>query len=252
MTTRNNINEAPPLVYMRLAGLLSGGKDSVYAAHLAQKEHNLSYLVSLRSENPDSYMFHTVNISLTKLQADAWGIPYVEAETKGVKEEELSDLKSALGTLDIEGVITGAIASKYQADRIDGLCSELGLSHIHPLWGRERETLLYEFLDSGMEIIFSAVAAHGLDQTWLGEPLTSEKITRLKRLNQEYGVDMCGEGGEYESLVIYAPWFKKRIKINEAEKTWDGVSGRYHIRKACLVRATNINHINHPSVRRTR
>lgn len=219
---------------MRLAGLLSGGKDSVYAAHLAQRGHNLAYLVSLHSENPDSYMFHTVNINLTRLQAEAWVIPYVEAETMGVKEEELDDLKAALAGLDVEGVVTGAIASKYQAERIDRLCKELGLTHIHPLWGRDREQLLGEMLESSMKVIFSAVAAHGLDQTWLGEPLTPQRIIKLKELNTRYGVDMCGEGGEYESLVIDAPWFRKWIKISSAEKTWDGTSGRYHIHEACL------------------
>ena len=72
---------------MRLAGLLSGGKDSVYAAHLAQRQgHQLAYLVSLRSRNPDSYMFHTVNIDLTRLQAEAWQIEYREALTEGEKE----------------------------------------------------------------------------------------------------------------------------------------------------------------------
>jgi len=220
---------------MRLAGLLSSGKDSVYVARLAQEQgHSLVYLVSLRSENPDSYMFHTVNIDLTRLQAKAWGIPHVAAETKGVKEEELRDLKKALEKLDIDGVITGAIASKYQADRIDRLCKELELYHFHPLWGKDREELLNEMLDADMRIIFSAVAAHGLDPTWLGEPLTHERIMMLKELNNRYGVDMCGEGGEYESLVIDAPWFTHHIKIIEAEKTWDGVSGRYNIREACL------------------
>ncbi len=68
-------------------------------------------------------MFHTVNIDLTRLQAQAWGIPYIEAETKGVKEKELDDLQETLAKLDIDGVITGAIASKYQGDRIDRLCS---------------------------------------------------------------------------------------------------------------------------------
>jgi len=220
---------------MRLAGLLSGGKDSVYAAHLAQEQgHTLEYLVSLRSKNPDSYMFHTVNIDLTGLQAEAWGIQYVSAETMGVKEEELRDLKKALEKLDIDGVITGAIASKYQADRIDRLCEELDLHHFHPLWGRDREKLLYEMQQSGMNIIFSAVAAYGLDQNWLGQPLTAQRIRKLKELNQKYGVDMCGEGGEYESLVIDAPWFTHRININAAKKTWDGSSGRYNIMEACL------------------
>ncbi len=220
---------------MRLASLLSGGKDSVYAAHLMQREHQLSYMVSMKPENPNSYMFHTVNIDVTRLQAEAWGIPYVEAKTEGEKENELDDLKETLSTLDIDGVITGAIASKYQADRVNRLCHELGLTHLSPLWARDREQLLHEMLSSGMQIIFSAVAAHGLDQSWLGEPLTPERITKLRNLNDRFGVDMCGEGGEYESLVVDAPWFTRRIEIHEAERTWDGVSGRYNIKKAQLV-----------------
>jgi ABC transporter with metal-binding/Fe-S-binding domain ATP-binding protein len=219
---------------MRLAGLLSGGKDSVYATHLAQREHTLAYLVSLRSENPDSYMFHTVNIELTRLQAEAWCIPLIEAKTMGVKEEELYDLKMVLEKLDIDGVITGAIASKYQAERIDKICNQLNIYHFHPLWGREREKLLFEMQKSGMKIIFSAVAAFGLDQSWLGKPLTKERIKKLKVLNQRYGVDMCGEGGEYESLVLDAPWFTNSIKIIKADKTWDGNSGRYNIIDARL------------------
>ncbi len=221
---------------MRLAGLLSGGKDSVYAARLAQNEgHELAYLVSLRSHNPDSYMFHTVNIELTKFQAEAWGIEYLEALTDGEKEAELEDLKKALAGLDIDGVITGAIASNYQRQRIDKTTEELGLKHIAPLWGRDREELINEMIDSGMEIIFSAVAAHGVDQSWLGKSIDSERIAKLKDLNAKFGVDMCGEGGEYESLVVDAPWFTKRIEIIDAEKTWDGVSGRFNINQARLV-----------------
>ncbi len=221
---------------MRLAGLLSGGKDSVYAARLTQLEgHTLAYLVSLRSKNPDSYMFHTVNIYLARLQAEAWGIEYREAVTEGEKEEELADLKQALSELDIDGVITGAIASNYQRERIDKIAKDLGLKHLAPIWGRNREELLVEMMGSGMESIFSAVAAHGLDKTWLGKSLDKERVTRLKKLNEKFGVDMCGEGGEYESLVVDAPWFSKRIEILAAEETWDGVSGRYNIHEAKLV-----------------
>jgi ABC transporter with metal-binding/Fe-S-binding domain ATP-binding protein len=219
---------------MRLASLLSGGKDSVYAAHLTQRNHHLTHMVSMKPENPDSYMFHTVNIDATRLQAEAWGIPYVQATTKGIKEKELNDLRKTLLKLNIDGIVTGAIASKYQTDRVNKLCHELGLTHLSPLWGKEREQLLYDMLGSGMKIIFSSVAAHGLDQTWLGEPITPERVAKLKNLNQMYGVDMCGEGGEYESLVLDAPWFTRCIEITEAEKTWDGVSGRYNIKTAHL------------------
>jgi diphthine-ammonia ligase len=221
---------------MRLVGLLSGGKDSVYAARLTQLEgHTLSYLVSLRSKNPNSYMFHTVNIDLARLQAEAWGIEYQETVTEGQKEEELADLKKALSELDIDGVITGAIASNYQRERIDKIAKDLGLIHLSPIWGRNREELLGEMMGSGMEIIFSEVAAHGLDKTWLGKSLDPERVSKLKNLSEKFGVDMCGEGGEYESLVVDAPWFSKRIEILEAESTWDSVSGRYNIQEAKLV-----------------
>ena len=220
---------------MRLAALFSGGKDSCYAARLTEEEgHDLDYLVSTRSENPDSYMFHTINIGLTELQAYSWGKEHVEAKTKGVKEKELDDLKRCLKGLDVEGVVTGAIASSYQKERVDRICGELGLEHLSPLWGRERKGLLNEMLRSGMTIVFSAVAAHGLDQKWLGRKLDRQSMNRLVELGERFGVDPCGEGGEYESLVLDAPWFRYIIDVKKAERSWDGVSGRYHVLEAEL------------------
>ena len=220
---------------MRLAALFSGGKDSAYAARLMELEgYDVQYLVSMRSKNPDSYMFHTVNIGLTELQAYAWGKEHVEAETRGVKEKELDDLKRCLKGLDVEGVVTGAIASSYQRERVDRICRELGLEHVSPLWGRERVGLLNEMLSRGMVIVFSAVAAHGLDQKWLGAKLDRQAVNRLVELNERFGVDLCGEGGEYESLVLDAPWFRYRIEVKEAEHSWDGVSGRYRVVEADL------------------
>ena len=220
---------------MRLAALFSGGKDSTYAARLMELEgYDVQYLVSMRSKNPDSYMFHTINIGLTELQAYAWGKEHVEAETRGVKEQELDDLKRCLKGLDIEGVVTGAIASSYQRERVDRICDELGLEHVSPLWGRERVGLLNEMLSRGMVIVFSAVAAHGLDQKWLGAKLDRQAVNRLVQLMDRYGVDPCGEGGEYESLVLDAPWFRYRIEVKKAERSWDGVSGRYRVVEADL------------------
>ncbi len=220
---------------MRLAGLFSGGKDSCYAARLAELDgHDLVYLVSMRSENPDSYMFHTVNVGVTELQAYVWGKEHVEARTRGVKEKELEDLKRCLEALDVEGVVSGAVASSYQRQRIDGVCGELGLEHVSPLWGRERVGLLDEMLRSGMVLVFSAVAARGLDRGWLGARLDRRAVDRLVGLRDRYGVDPCGEGGEYESLVLDAPWFRYRIEVRRAERSWDGVSGRYRVLEADL------------------
>jgi len=220
---------------VRVAALFSGGKDSTLAARLAEEDgHKVPYLVTMMSENPDSYMFHTVNVDTAGLQAEAWGKQWVQAWTAGEKEKELDDLKAALEGLPIEGVVSGAIASSYQRDRVERVCGELGLIHLSPLWGRGREELLRLVLSKGMKAIFTAVAAHGLDESWLGRRLDETAVKELLVLSKDYGVDPCGEGGEYESMVLDAPWFRRKVVVSKAEKTWDGVSGRYVIREARL------------------
>jgi diphthine-ammonia ligase len=75
---------------MKLGVLFSGGKDSCYALFKAGKEHEIVCLITMASDNPDSYMFHTPNIEMTKLQSEALDIPLISGRTKGEKEEELS------------------------------------------------------------------------------------------------------------------------------------------------------------------
>lgn len=224
---------------MRLASLLSGGKDSVYAMFLAmQEDHEVPVLVSIASENPESYMFHVPNIHLVKLQAEAMEIPLIYRRTKGVKEEELEDLKDALRDAirdyQIEGIVSGAIFSNYQRSRIDDMAEDLGLESLSPLWKRKPKDLLSEMVEKGFKIIISAVAAEGLGPEWLGVTIDSMVIEELAHLHNTCYVCTAGEGGEFETLVIDAPMFKKKIKIIEAEKEWDGQSGVYIVRDAVL------------------
>ena len=227
---------------MRVAALFSGGKDSTYAAKLAEDDgNNVAFLVSLRSDNPDSYMFHTVNQHITGLLAEAIGKQLITARTSGVKEKELLDLELVLKDLKIDGVVSGAIASNYQRTRIMQICNKLGFDYLSPLWGRERLPLISEMLKKGMKIIITSVAAQGLDQTWLGRLINRDTISKLKTLNDKYGLDVCGEGGEYESLVLDAPWFKKKVKIVKKTKIWDGMSGKYLVKEAQLLAKSDKN-----------
>ena len=99
---------------MKLAALLSGGKDSLYAAYQCNA-HEIKYVISVISENPESYMFHVPNIHLVEEQASLMGIPYLQAQTKGEKEKELDDLRAVLQAACIDGVVTGAVASRSSA-----------------------------------------------------------------------------------------------------------------------------------------
>ena len=225
------------LAEMDVAALVTGGKDSALALHRVLREgYNVKYLVAMIPQREDSWMFHYPNIRLTDLFAEAVGIPLVKAETSGIKEEELQDLKSLLMELDVEGVVSGAIASEYQKSRIDRVCEELGLESIAPLWGEDQVKIMEELINSGFEVIITGVYAYGLSRDWLGRRISRETLDDLIELGRRYGLSIAGEGGEYETLVLDAPYFRKKIRIVKSRVVWEDYSGHLLIERAELVR----------------
>ena len=224
---------------MNSAVLFSGGKDSVMALYYALNNgDDVKYLLSMKSENDESYMFHVPNIHLTDLQAEAIGIPLLEARTKGIKEEELDDLLDAfkkLNDLGVEAIYTGALYSEYQKSRIERLAGEVGIQVISPYWHVDVEEYMNLVIDSGFTVILSGVAAYGLDEKWLGRVIDRKALEELIKLSKKTYINIAFEGGEAETLVIDGPIFKKRIEILDAEIDWDVSSGTYNILDACLV-----------------
>ena len=224
---------------MRVAVLFSGGKDSTFSAYRAvQQGREIACLIAMKSANPASYMFHVPNIDIVKLQSRAIGVPLIFKKTAGIKEEELKDLKGALMAAKrlykIKGVVTGAIASEYQRYRIEAVCVDLGLKTIAPLWHLDPERYLMELIREGFEVVMSSVASDGFDPSWLGRKLDMFMLDDLKKLRDKYGMHLSGEGGEYETLVLDGPIFKKKIVIQKADKIWKGDSGFYIVKKAKL------------------
>src|SRR3989344_8980859 len=176
---------------MNLAILFSGGKDSTLALFKAQKLHKISCLITLDSENKDSYMFHTP-INQVEVLAKKLKLPLIKQKTKGKKELELKDLKKAISLAikkyKIQGVVTGAVASTYQASRIQKICNDLDLHCFNPLWQKNQLGLLNELLENKFEIIVVAVAAAGLDEKWLGRKIDKKAIAELVGLNKKYDI----------------------------------------------------------------
>jgi len=216
---------------MRLAVLYSGGKDSTYALHLATLAgHEICHLVTIVPQRSDSWMFHTVNLHVVPLLSEAIGIPLVQAESSGVKQDEVNDLKRAVEDLEVDGLVSGAIASTYQKSRIEDVCRELGLKSFTPLWQRSSIELLREMIASGMTIIVTSVSALGLGIEWLGRTLDCEAVKELVVLGQKFGVDVCGEGGEMDTLVVDAPFYNRRLQIVSSRIEWSDGAGRLHIK----------------------
>ncbi|MGO9387462.1 MAG: TIGR00289 family protein [Methanobacterium sp.] len=224
---------------MIAAVLYSGGKDSTMATYKALEQGwRVKYLVSMISENLESYMYHSSNINLTKLSAQAMNIPLIKAGTKGEKEEELEDLRLVLSDLKddgVEAIFTGALASQYQKSRIDKLCDNISLKSCAPLWHRDPQEYMEELIKANFEVIIVSVSAEGLDESWLGRRLDKELLDDLLNLHDKYGVHLAFEGGEAETLVLDCPLFQKKINIIEAENIWQRDSGHYFIKKAVLI-----------------
>jgi ABC transporter with metal-binding/Fe-S-binding domain ATP-binding protein len=209
-----------------IGALVSGGKDSTFALKLAlESQWKPSLLITVLPERKDSWMFHTPNLFLMDAFADCVGLPLEKIRVSGEKEREVDELMSALRGLNLTGLVSGAIASTYQKKRIDEICDTLGVIHYSPLWGRDPVEVLKEEVLSGMEIIITSVSAEGLGEEWLGRRLDLKAVDELLSLSKKFGINPAGEGGEYETLVVNAPFFKCRLRVKEEGKEWDGVRG---------------------------
>ena len=225
---------------VKVASLFSGGKDSAFALWWAQMQGwDIESLVTVFPQSKDSWMFHYPAVRWTKLQAEAIGIRHRVIETKGEKEAELRDLGDGLASLkkssDIEGIVSGAIASEYQKTRLDNLCEKLGLKSFAPLWHKNQEQILREQIESGFEIIMTACNALGLDETWLGKRLGLAELGELVKLKQRYGLNVAFEGGEAETFVLRAPQFKGRLSISRATPHWKQQSGYLELEEVSIV-----------------
>ncbi len=214
---------------MRVAVLFSGGKDSVMAAFWAMMHGFDVTLVTVRP--PDySMMFHHPNIKWTKMQAEAMGLRQVFV--KVTEKDWQTKLTAAFRRLRAEGIATGAVESEFQRRRIDAIGEKLHIPTYAPLWHKGPGSGLMDELLNNFEIYVTAVSAEGLGPEFLGEPL--KKLVDAISSGKKPGIHPFLEGGEGETFVADAPFFRKRIRIKKWKKTWDGVRGVAEIEVARL------------------
>ncbi|XP_014285680.1 uncharacterized protein [Halyomorpha halys] len=221
---------------MKVVALISGGKDSCYnMLQCVMAGHDIVALANLKPESKDeldSYMYQTVGHQGVELYAEAMNIPLFRQPTHGVAyynekhytptpEDEVEDLYQLLlnvkENIEIEAVSVGAVLSDYQRLRVENVCSRLGLVSLAYLWRRDQAELLQEMIDSNIDAIIIKVAALGLDPSkHLGLKI-SEIQSHLVKMNEKYGLNICGEGGEYETFTLDCPLFCKSLVIDDFE-----------------------------------
>ncbi|MBU1906150.1 MAG: diphthine--ammonia ligase [Candidatus Omnitrophica bacterium] len=196
----------------------SGGKEtnlSLYKA-MANQKIEVAFLLNMISEDGKHSRTHGVSSQLLKQQAELIGIPMVQRRTAWqTYENEFKKAVLGLKKEDIKAGVFGDIDLQEHRDWVERVCKDINIEPIFPLWQRQREEILTEFICSGFEAIVVAAKADFLDDGWVGRKVDKRFITDLKALGK---VDLCGENGEYHTLVTGGPIFKKKIKILETKK----------------------------------
>ena len=225
---------------MKLVSLFSGGKDSMYAIYLAQKQgHEVVCLLSVFAKSDESHLLHHPNLQWTKLQSESMNIPQLTASSDSEKtEDELSIISTLLlqakEKFNIGGIVHGGIKSQFQKEKFESLCVELDLIALAPLWDTDPLQYMNELIDNYVNFIITTVTSDGLDDTWLGKLISKTDIKILKELSDKYKFNLNFEGGEAETFVLDCPLFSNPIIINQSKKIWDGYRGRFEIVDAGL------------------
>ncbi len=249
---------------MRVLILSSGGKDSAYSIWWATlRGWDVAGIVTVRIKGKDSMMFQVPTTALAGLQSHSAGIAWLPVSINEENDAEMLELEAAIegvihgsrkprsktwsaSDLDaadwpdswpwpdgikllqpdypIDAIIVGALRSDYQKTRIEQMCHRLGVLSYTPIWHHDPDQHMNELIDHGFEMMITSVTCDGLGQEWLGKILNDVNYMQLKDLSEEYRFNVDGEGGEYETAVVYTPWMNHRI-LTKQTIHWTGARG---------------------------
>ena len=222
---------------MTVTALVSGGKDSIYSAYLAEAQGwPVDELVTVVPEEPEAMMFHTPNLDLVALQARAWGKSHRAVAVRGRGEgSELAALREA-----VDGatgpVVAGAIQSSYQWARILHVADAAHRRVYAPLWRVAPARVVREEVAAGLDIRLVHLAAEPLTPDLLGRRLDLPMIEEIERRSRSVrAVNVAGEGGEFETLVVDAPFFSERLEPEVVDRVVTGATASLRIERARLV-----------------
>jgi len=184
------------------------------AAYLALGQgYKISHLVNFISQEFKRVSFHGTEARLIQLQSRAIGIPLLQKQTTWEEyEQEFKEAVRSLLPRGIKGMVFGDIYLDEHKEWVERVCGELGVKAIEPLWNKDTEEVFASFIDAGFEAVIVSAQAELIDEGWVGQRLDRKFLAYLKAKN----IDLCGENGEYHTLVVNGPLFKRSIKIIES------------------------------------
>lgn len=193
--------------------LWTGGKDCNLALHEA-KEAGFE-IVRLVTFLIGEKRLRAHPQEIMQQQAKSLELPYecvsIEEPYETSYEKEITTLKEKYG---IDTIVTGDISEVHgNSNWITERCKSCGVNVFLPLWHLDRKQILRKMINLKFEIVFSCVKEPWFTKDWLGREINQETISALEVIHKKTGLDICGENGEYHTLVLNGPDYAKDIKI---------------------------------------
>lgn len=193
----------------------SGGKDSCLSLYRALKTNNITCLITAMLETGEVSRSHGLCIAVLRAQADSLNIPLLIFNTTWQDYEAnfnkiLSHLKNKHN---LDGGIFGDLDIEEHKIWCEQLCKNNSMKAYHPLWKEERVAILSEFIEMGFKAKVIAVNEKKLHRDYLGRDLDKELIEEFEEKN----IDICGENGEYHTVVYDGPIFSRPLNLKHGE-----------------------------------
>jgi diphthine-ammonia ligase len=225
-------------VFLNIAVLFTGGKDSVFAVHvLREKGLSVKVLISIVPSYEYSMLYHKPYPQVLMLQAYSMGVP-LETAIVVDPERELTVLDEVLSRCvrryGVSALASGAVLSRFQRERFEKIALKHGLEAIHPNWGIDQKTYLRTLTRYGIRFIIQSITTMGLPHSMLGKVLSMEDVERILVLSEKYGFNPSFEGGEAETLVVDAPLFKYRLECEGSVEERSEYEAFFNIKKCWL------------------
>jgi uncharacterized protein (TIGR00290 family) len=193
----------------------SGGKDSCLAYYKAVKQgFRVESFLNFISKEYKRCCFHGTEAGLISLQAELIGVPLFQKEvTQDMAQYEKEFKEAVLAFRDIKGMVFGDIYLDEHKEWVDRVCDDLGITAIEPLWNVSVMDILEEFIDLGFKAVVVSCQADKFGKDFVGRYIDKDMVSELESKN----ICPCGENGEFHTLVIDGPIFKRGIEILESE-----------------------------------
>ncbi|CAC11665.1 conserved hypothetical protein [Thermoplasma acidophilum] len=206
---------------MKAIALISGGKDSFLSAYIAMQQGFDIVRAMIVRPQEYSYMFHFPNVDKAGYVAGMLGI-----EPEFVLEDGFQQRVKEYASDGVKAIVSGAIASEFQKTRLERIATEFSIISYTPLWKVDQHRVMRDILDAGIRAMIVSVSAEGFSENDLGREIDDKYLERLYHLEKRYGINITGEGGEYETFVF--GFGNKYISV-KGHRIWKGSGGYFNI-----------------------